>query len=102
MSKVMHAVQSSSHSYRVSRIITARDLILVTVDPPPHTDALGTGEKWRYWKTAVKRVIPVGCISKKKTYSGLENQRRYWGWSGSMEGRYWGGTYLESINACAE
>ena len=86
MSKVMHAVQSSSHSYRVSRIITARDLILVTVDPPPHTDALGTGEKWRYWKTAVKGVIPVGCISKKKHIRDLKISGGIGGGAGQWRG----------------
>ena len=49
---------------------------IITVDPP-NTAALGTGEKRRYWKTAVKGVIIL--YNQEKTYSGLENQWGYWG-----------------------
>ena len=47
-----------------------------TVDPPPpNTAALGTGQK-----TAI---LENGCkgshiYNQDKTYSGLENQQRYW------------------------
>ena len=58
-----------------------------TIDPPgPNTAALGTGEK----KTAVFENGGKGShrpTTKKKSYSGLENQRRYWG-RRSTEGRY--------------
>ena len=50
-----------------------------TVDPPPPPPILpisGLTKKQRYWKTVVKGVI---IYNQEKTYSGLENQRRYWG-----------------------
>ena len=37
----------------------------------------GSIGKWRYWKTAVKGVILYN--QEKNIYSGLENQRWYWG-----------------------
>ena len=46
----------------------------MTVDPQ-YCRSRELTKKRQYWKTAVKGVI----YHQEKTYSGLENQRRYWG-----------------------
>ena len=75
---------------------TVRALVGTVDSPIPPLS--GTGKKNSLYrrKTAVKGVI----YNQEKTYSGLENQRRY-GERRSTEGRYWrggiGGTNVYSI-----
>ena len=47
----------------------------------------GLAKNRRYWKTAVKGVI----YNQEKTYSGLENQLRYWGGGGQRRCAIGGG-----------
>ena len=68
--------------------------MLFTVDPPtplpPIPPLSGLAKKQRYWKMAEKGVI----YNQQKTYSRLENQRRYSGGGGQRDGRarrYWVG-----------
>ena len=97
-------------------VLSDSESVVSTVDLP-NTAPLGTGEKRWYWKNGAivshktnQTRVSNNCfienlitnhqeirysesyITKKKTYLGLENQRRYWDLGRrSAEGRYLGG-----------